>query len=237
MNKSKDCNDNDIDTCSNHHRLHCFCHNISIKIHNDKIDHTKYPDKEVIPDQETQCLKRDCHIYNIGCKSIYILDFSAVIVNQSAPSLFHITCINCQDDFLIHSYENYAILKILKTKNSHISLNENQANFRFNEKATMKFIFPLELRKFCAFEYIRSDENFNQNTRKNRYNQKKNKNAEIKKNHCQEMETKLSFEKKIKKIENNFEDPFGAVFFQDLDPIVGPYAVFPVLNWNAMNVY
>lgn len=236
MSKNNDCNDNNIEVCSNCHRLCCPCQNISIKTQNVQIDHSGFPAKEATTDQAAQYLKYHKHIYTIGCKSIYISDFSAVIVQLSAPSLFHITCINCQNDFLIHSYGNYAILKRLNDC-SNISFDENQLNVPFNEKATMKFIFPLELRKFCTFDYFHSDKNSHPNTKNSRYNEKKNKNIEIKKKLYQEMEMKLSFEKETKKIENNFEDPFGAVFFQDLDPIVGPYIVSPVLNWNSTNIY
>lgn len=220
MTEHCDCKVCNSETCNSSHRVKCFCHNISIKIQSSQRDPQETNSKDI---------KRHKHIYTICYKSIFISDFSAAMVKQSAASLFHITCLNCQNDFLVHSYGKTAIMKRLKNYSHKSSFDENQMNSPYSEKKTMKYIFPLELRKFCTFEYNDLEEY--------RDNDKKNKCFEYMKKFNQGIDINSTFEKETKKIENSFDDPLGAVFFQDVDPIVGPYTASPVLNWNATNLF
>lgn len=231
-------NDGDIGTRNNSHQIQCSCHNISIKIQSVQRDQHDFSSKPIIFDSSDQKSKHHKHIYTIGYKSIRISDFSAAMVKQSVSSQFHITCLDCQNDFLVHSYGNNAIVKRLKNNYSRkSSYDENEIHISYNEKKTMKYFFPLELRKFCTFGYDYYDQCSYQDYEKSRDNEKENKSIEYQKKFIQGLETNSSFEKETKKIENSFDDPFGAVFLQDIDPIVGPYTASPVLNWNATNSY
>ncbi|KAK8896286.1 hypothetical protein M9Y10_014183 [Tritrichomonas musculus] len=214
--------------------IHCSCSNISFRTQVITKCKNNSTSDQKIASYPMQKPKYN-HIHNLNYRSINISDSSIVLVKQSSPSHFHITCLECYDSFIVHTYEDHALMKASNYYSKSFA-DENQNNFQHEDKKTMNYFFPLELRRFCSFDNSNYDMYYDQSSDIS-YDNENNNVKNIEKDILQDQPTVPLFEKKYGSNENDFDDSFGPVFFQDSEPIVGPYTSSPVLNWNVSDAY
>ncbi|OHT00283.1 hypothetical protein TRFO_33034 [Tritrichomonas foetus] len=103
-------------------------------------------------------------------------------------------------------------------KQENCDCREKKEDKKFSRN-TLKYVFPLELRKFCTFENVAF------------------LNSDCSEFH-EESENEADYSMNSNDIESDlFDDNCGAVFYPECQSLVGAYLSSPILNWNEMNFF